>query len=306
MLRLGLASPSSSPNTIASTHFAAAVKRRSNGRLTVEVYPSGQIASEQGIIDAVASGVVDFTVDASTTLVPLFPQFQLFDLPFLFRDGSAAYRILDGPIGDEFYAPLAAKGLVGLGWGNGGFKQIETVSRSILTPEDMKGLRIRIVGGVVNVATYQALGAVPVTIDLTEAYTALSQHTIEAVDVPLASFTDNKFFTIAKHVAMTNHVFAVTPFVGSKRKIDALPLPLQKIVKEEGRAMMPFWRSLIAQQTAEKIQILKNSGVAFTEIQYPAFRKAVDSVYAGVQAKVGGDLLERMNRAASATAGSQR
>ena len=296
-LRLAQSSPTNNPHVVAALHFAAAVARRSKGQVRVEVYPNGQLGSEKDNVDALISGVIDFTIGTSATLVPLFPRYQVLDMPFLFKSFGAGYRVLDGQIGNELFAELESKGIVGLGWGIGGFRQIETTTRAIIVPDDMKGLRIRIVGGAVQVAMYQALGAVPVTIDIAETYTALSQHTIDAMEIPLATIVLSKYYTVIKHVAMSNHILSVNPLLGSKRKIESLPATVQKIIKEEAKAVVPFWRSLIAVQLASDVQALKANGVAFTEIQSAGFRKAMDPIYASVQAKLGDNLIDRISRA---------
>jgi TRAP-type transport system periplasmic protein len=155
--------------------------------------------------------------------------------------------------------------------------------------------------GGVYLATYQALGAIPVTIDSAEMYTALSQRTVDGIDLTFDSFTTAKLYTVCKHIALSNHVFNVSPLIGSKRKIETLPPDLQRIVREEGRATGTFWRSILVRQTAADLDILKRNGIVFTEIQHAAFRKAVEPVYALVQGKLGGDLIERIARAANST-----
>jgi TRAP-type transport system periplasmic protein len=283
----------------ACTRFAATVDRRSNGQLKIEIFPDGQLAKQKETIDGLTTGVIDLGIQVSAQLESLFPRFQVFDMPFLFRNGPEAYRVLDGPIGDEFFAELETKGIVGLGWATGGFKELETTSKPVIVPEDMKGLRIRIQGGAVYVALYQSLGAIPITVDLAEAFTALSQHTIDGADFVLNSMVAAKYYTIVKHVAMSNHIFSLLPVMASKRKFDALPPALQKILKEEGKAAASLVRTGIARQTADDIQYLKKNGVVFTDIQYPPFRKAVEPVRAMLQAKIGGDLFDRIDRAAS-------
>jgi TRAP-type transport system periplasmic protein len=298
-MRFSTAEDITSLQGLTASRFAAAAYRRSNGQLKIEIYPHGQLARQQETIDGLTTGVIDFTMISTAFLVQLFPQFQIFNLPFLFKNDAAGYRVLDGPIAADVFAELESKGIVGLGRGIGGFKDLET-NKAVTVPEDMKGLRVRIQNGAVYAATYQALGAIPVTIDSSEAYAALSQHTADAIDFTLDEFTTGKFYTVVKHVAMSNHIFSPNPLMGSKRKIDALPPVLQRIVREEGKAIVSFWRSLHARQIVEDIQLLKKNGVVFTEIQYPAFRKEMDSVYAALQAKLGGDLVDRISRAASA------
>jgi TRAP-type transport system periplasmic protein len=298
-MRLSQPNPAESLQGLVALRFASAVKRRSNGQLQVDVYPNGQLAKQEETIDNLSTGVLDLAIQSTPAIVRLIPQFQVLDMPFLFKDLAAAQRVLDGAIGDELFSQLYAKDIVGLGWGTDGFRALETTSRPILTVEDMKGLRIRVQGGAVFIAMYQALAAIPLTIDLHETFLALQQHTVDAIDLAPAGFTSAKFYTVARHVAMSNHVLVVNPLMGSRRKIEALPVALQKILKEEGRRVVPYWRSIYARELAEDIQLLKSNGVAFTEIQYAPFRKAVDPVYAGVQPKIGGDLLERVIRAAN-------
>ena len=283
----------------AALQLAAAVERRTNQQLKIEVYPSGQLAKEREAIDGLANGVIDLAIYSSSFLEPLFPRFQVFDMPFLFKDLTTGFRVLDGPVGSELLAELETKGIVGLGYGIAGRKELSTTNRAITVPDDMKGLRFRIVSGPIYVATYQALGAVPVTIDLAETYAALAQHTVDGIDVSLDAFTTGKYYSIVKHVALSNHVLSVMPLMASKRKVDALPPPLQKILREEGKAVIPYWRAQQAKRIIDDVAILKANGVAFTEIQYPLFRRAVDSVYDLIRAKLGSDYLDRVLRAAS-------
>jgi TRAP-type transport system periplasmic protein len=298
-LRYALSLNAASLQGMAALHFAAAVGRRSNGQMRIEVYPDGQLAKEQEMVDALSSGVIDIATKSTPWLVPLFPRFQVFDAPFLFKDTTSAFRVLDGPIGDDLFADLEAKGILGLGWGFDGFKELWTRAKSVTVPEDLKGLRMRIQPGVINVATYQALGVIPLAIDIAEAYTALTQRTVDGVDNPVGGFIAAKFYTLIKHAAMSNHILSAIPLMANKRKLEALPANLQKIIKEEGKAVVPFWRASYARQASIDIQFLKNNGVAFNEIQYAAFHKAVEPVYALVQAKVGGNLIERIGRSAN-------
>jgi TRAP-type transport system periplasmic protein len=299
-MRMSLTDPAASLVGAVGLRLAAAVNRRSDGQLKIEVYPSYQLVPEQQVATALTTGVIDLAIQSSPQVEPLLPALQVFDMPFLLKDDAAAYRVLDGPIGTQFFAELEPKGIVGLAWGTGGFKELATTTRAVSLPEDMKGLRVRVQSGAVFTATFAALGAIPVTIDSSESYIALQQHTVDGLDGNLDSLTTRKMYVVTKHVAMSNHVLSLIPLLGSARKIQALPPPLQRILKEESKSLVPFWRTLHARQTAEDIEILKKNGVTFTEIQYAAFRKAVDPVYVSVQTKIGSELIERIGRAANA------
>jgi TRAP-type transport system periplasmic protein len=299
-MRLSVSVPPNSLEATAALRFASTVGRRSNGALKVEVFANGQLATQQETPEALATGVIDFAIQGTAFWTQLFPQYQVFDAPFLFKNLAAGVRVFDGPVGAELFALLEPKGIICLGWGTGGFRVLETTSKAVVAPDDLKGLRIRIQNGAVFVATFQALGAIPVTIDLSELYMALQQHVVDGQDLPIAAFVSAKYYTVVKHVALSNHVLAVEPLFGSKRKIEALPAALQKIIREEGKAVAPFMRALAEQQSLAAVRFLKQNGIGVTEIQYSVFRKAVDPVYALIQSKLGGDLLDRVSRAANA------
>src|ERR1019366_5441688 len=115
------------------------------------------------------------------------------------------YRVVDGPIGADFFKQLDAKGIMGLSWGAGSFRTMDTGNKPITKIDDMKGLRFRIHGGA-DAAMMQNLGAIPVTIDYSEVYTSLTQHTIDGLEVSAESIQSGKLYPIVKHIAFTNHV----------------------------------------------------------------------------------------------------
>src|SRR5580658_3028506 len=134
---------------------------------------------------------------------------------------------------------------------------METTTMAIRVPADMKGLRMRIVGGAVNAAMMQAVGAIPIAIDASEIFTALAQHTIDGIDPNLEELVTRKLSTIIRHVALTNHVFSLQPLLGSKKKIDALPPDLRTILVEEARAIRSAQRALEASRIADAVRALK-------------------------------------------------
>ena len=299
-LRASVATAPGSTHDLVVERFAAAVAKRSGGQLTIEVFPSSQLVKQSDTINALSSGVVDLVLDSSVVLQNVLPQIQVFDMPFLFKDLDTGLRVLDGPVGDYFSAQLATKGISVLAWGSGGLKQLETTSRLITVPDDMKGLKIRILPFPIYAAMYQALGAVPLSIDFAETYMALQQHTVEAIDSSLDAATAANMYVVCKRCALSNHIFSVTPLVANKAKVDALPPALQKILKEEAHAVIPFWRATYNKHIGDVIETMKKNGVAFNEIQHAPFRAAMEPVYATYRTKLGGDLLDRVSSAANA------
>ena len=295
-MRLALATPADTPGGIASLRFASAVKRRTDGQVTIEVYPSYQLAKESETTDGLLTGTIDFVTQTPSNMASLLPRLSIFDMPFLFKDVAAGFRILDGPVGAELASDMEAKGIIPLVWGENGTREFGTTTKPIHTPEDMRGLRVRVLNGALYIATFQAFGAIPVVIDSSEAYIALTQHVVDAVDYPLLALVAGKFYNVIKHVALLNQVFSPVAIYAGKRKLSPLPAPLQKAIIEEAKGIAPAWRALSAKLTADDAEILQKNGVTFTEVQYAQFRKAIEPVYAAYQSKPGADLIERINR----------
>ena len=238
-LRLSIAAGQLTSQWDATVRFAKAVERRSNGRLKIELYPNGSLANQTESINGLTTGLVDITLQASVFFEQLFPRLQALDLPFLFKDAATTRRVVDGSIGDELLADMDAKGIRGLAWLQGGFRHLGMVSKPISSLADVKGLRIRVQNAPLPVGMVQAMGAIATPIDYSETYIALQQHTVDGLDAPLDAIASAKIDNVIKYVALTNHVYSLLAMVGSKQKIDALPVDLQHILKDEARGIIP-------------------------------------------------------------------
>ena len=173
------------------------------------------------------------------------------------------------------------------------------MSKKVRSPADMRGLRIRIQSGPVYVAMMQGLGAIPVVIDASERIVALQQHTVDGLDISLEQMVAQAIYPYIGHVALTNHIYSLQPLCASKKSLEGLPTDLQQILRSEAKAVRSAQRALGAQRVTEATRFMREKGIAFGEIDYPLFRKAMDSVYAGFQSKLGSDLIERVSRAAN-------
>ena len=291
-MRLSLPIPAATIMGVSMTRFAAAAGRRSNGRLKIEVYPSGQIATETATIQDLPSGVLDFACQSTALLSILLPQFQIFDVPFLFKDLNAVNRFVDSHLMHDLLDQLDAKGIELLGWGFNGFKELES-NRPVAVPDDMKGMRVRIQSGAGYVATYQALGAIPIVIDASELFTALTQRTVDAIDVSIDAFTTQKFYTAVKNIAMLDHIISVSPLMASKRKLATLPPDLQKIIREEAKSVSQFWGAATLQRIADAIKFLRENGAIFSNVQHPAFLKAIEPAYTVFRSRIGADFFDK-------------
>ena len=297
VLRVSIPTVAANAQNLMMQRLAGMVEQRSGGRLKFEIYPNGQLAKQQASIDGLQTGVVDFTLQTSAFLEPLFPRVQAIDLPFLFKTRAAAERMLDGPIGQQLFEEMKTRGIQGLIWGTDGWREIENSQRPINTPADMRGMRMRIQNGPVYVSMMRALGATPVVVDFAETYTAVSQRTVDGLEIPLATTAENKFYEVCKYLTLSNHIYNAAPLLMSKVKYDALAPDLQRIIVQSAKEVQPHWRAMRVEKDAEGLKELRDKGMVVNQIDYPAFRKAMDPVYAEFRDKIGGDFLDRILKA---------
>ncbi len=272
--------------------FADNVKAKTGGAIEVQVYGSGELGSQVNILTGLQTGIIDLCAHTSGFIDTLFPQFQVMDLPFLFNELSQAEKVLDGPLGQQLADLMPAKGIYALGYGYWGWRVTETVNHKLTKPEDIKGLKIRVQPGPIFSGTFRALGANPIAIDISEVYLALSQKTIEAIELPIVALPAAKFYEVVKVVNLTNHVYNAGVMMVSKRKFDALSPDLKEKLRAASADLTKDWRKTIADKTTETAEFLKTQGLTINEVDRAAYRKACDSVYTEFRDKIGGALFD--------------
>ena len=297
VLKLGHPDTTLHPNQAIALKFAALVADKTNGAVKIEVYAGGQLGSETNLISGMQTGIVDMAMHTTGFLESFYPKIQVLDLPFIFKDAASAEKLLDGPVGESLLAEMPAKGIYGFVWGHYAWRVTETASKPVHTPADLAGLKLRIQPGAVFAATFKALGAVPVVMDISEVYLGVSQKTIDGLEVPIIAVVASKFYEVVKCVALTNHVYNAGALMASKLKFDALDPAFQKAIRAAALEIRPLWRRAVADKSIEDQGFLKSKGLTITEIDYPAFRAKMDPVYAQFRDKIGADLMQKVLQA---------
>ena len=272
--------------------YADNVKAKTGGAIEIQVFGTGELGSQVNILTGLQTGIIDLCAHTSGFIDTLFPQFQVMDLPFLFTELAQAEQVLDGPVGKELADLMPSKGIYALGYGYWGWRVTSTIDRKLTKPEDMKGLKIRVQPGPIFSGTYRALGANPIAIDLGEVYLALSQKTIEAIELPIVALPAAKFYEVVKVVNLTNHVYNAGVMMVSKRKFDALSPDLQGKLRAASVDLSKDWRKTIADKTGETTEFLKTQGLTINDVDHAAYRKQSDSVYTEFRDKIGGALFD--------------
>jgi tripartite ATP-independent transporter DctP family solute receptor len=273
------------------------VSEKTHGAVKIQVFAGGQLGSETNLISGMQTGIVDMAMHTTGFLESFYPKIQVLDLPFIFKDAASAEKLLDGPIGQGLLADMPSKGIYGFTWGHYAWRVTETASQPVHEPADLKGLKIRIQPGAAFAASFKALGAVPVVMDISEVYLGISQKTIAGLEVPIIAVVSSKLYEVVKCVALTNHVYNAGALMASKRKFDTLDPAFQKSIREAATEIQPVWRKAVADKSEEDQAFLQSKGLTITEIDYPAFRAAMDPVYAEFRDKIGPGLVAQVLKA---------
>ena len=300
-MKMTLADTVASPVFAISQRFAANLKEKSGGTLDVQVYGAGQLGSQTNAMTSLQTGIVDFVASTTGLMETVFPRVSVLDLPYLFRDPETADRVLDGAVGDELFKAFPDKGIYGLCWGWWGWRPVSThTPEPINEPKDMAGVKIRIQPGAIYAETYKLLGAIPVAIDISEAYLAMSQGAVQAVELPYISMVANKFQEVVKHTNGTNVNYNPGALMVAKRRFDTFTPEQQAAVRAAAKDMSADWRKSVATATDQAAATMKAAGVTFSDANVPAFVAATKPIYEKFRPVIGADLVDLAMKQAGA------
>jgi tripartite ATP-independent transporter DctP family solute receptor len=297
-LKMTMADVSTHPIYGMLTQFAADVLKRTDGAVDIKVYGAGQLGSQGNALTAMQTGTIDLVCHTTGFIETIYPTVAALDLPYIFKTSAEAEKVLDGPVGRQLFDQFPAKGIYGLCWGHWGWRPVTHVARPVPEPKDIAGSKVRIQPGAIFAATYKTLDAEPAVIDVSEVYLALSQHAVDAVEVPLISLIASKLYEVAKHVSLTNFVYNAGAIMASKRSLDKLSPPYQAAIREAAQAASAPWRTMMAQKTEEATAFVKTQGCSVTEVDKAAYAAALQPVYEQFRPVVGAELVDSIMKQA--------
>lgn len=293
-LRLGHNISVTSPYHLAADHFAELVAERSEGRLNVQIFPAGALGNERDMIEGAQIGTVDMIVTSSAAVGPFVPEMRILDIPFLFRDLEHARGVLDSEIGDELLASMTDRGLIGLAWGDIGFRHM-TANKPLDTVEALRGVQLRSQDNPIHLAAYRALGFQPVVIGFNELYAALQTGVVDANEQPLSIHVASRFFEVQSDLTMTGHLMASALFVVSQDIWNGLSEEDQEIVREAARDSIPVMREATDEQDGAALDTLRDQGMTVTEeFDHDGFMAALAPAFEQFGAELGEENINRI------------
>lgn len=277
-LTLGHGAAPGNPRHEASVKFAEVIKAKTAGRIEVQVAPSAQLGDDAAMVTALRTGALDMSANSQGALANAVPEYAAFGMPFLFSTPAQAFKLLDGSLGKELADKSAEKGLVVLGYWDNGIRHMTNSKRPITKAEDMKGLKMRTPPDAVLVDIMQSLGAEAQQIKFAELYVALQQGVVDGQENPLVNIHASKLYEVQKHLALTSHMFQMTPFLMSKRSWDKLSEADRKAVTEAAAEATALQRKLSQEADDKLLADLKSKGVQVTTPDKAGFEKATANV----------------------------
>jgi tripartite ATP-independent transporter DctP family solute receptor len=277
-LSLGHGAAPGNPRHEASVRFADVLKQKSGGRIEVTVSPSAQLGDDAAMVTALRTGALDMSANSQGAVSGVVPEYSAFGMPFLFSSLGQAWKLLDGPLGQELAQKTLDKGMVVLGYWDNGIRHMSNSKKPILKPEDLKGMKMRTPPDPVTVDIMQSLGAEAQQIKFAELYVALQQGVVDGQENPLMNIHASKLYEVQKFISLTGHKYEMTPFLMSKRTWDRLSEGDRKLVREAAAEATALQRKLSQESDDKLIAELKKLGVRVDVADKAAFEKATAKV----------------------------
>jgi tripartite ATP-independent transporter DctP family solute receptor len=292
LLKVGHDSPLDFPYHPAAEWFKQEVEAKTEGRISVQIFPNAQLGDEEAMINGLRIGAVDVLYLSQASLSPSVPELGLLNLPFIFKDVDQALRVANGPLVDPIEEKItAAVGAKVAGWASVGDRYMWNSVRPIKTVEDVKGLKMRTAQSAVQQDTYAALGAQPTPMSFTEIYTALQTGVVDGADTALLDVETGKFYQVTKYLSMTRHVIQLNLVLVSEGFLAKLSPEDQAVVMEAAGASADIVTSKSKEQNEMAMTSLKEKGLEIFEIEdaeREKFVAQVQSVYSKNADVVGG------------------
>lgn len=289
------------PQAKAADEFKKRVEEESGGRISVEVFPAGQLGSAREMFESVQMGSQEIALLPTARISGFSPTLQIFDLPFLFPDRETAYEIFDNEVGEKLLDTLDDAGVKGLAIYEDGFKHF-TCNKKLEKLEDFKGLKFRTMESPIIMEQFQALGANPVPIDFSELYNALQQGTVDGQENPLVTIDSVKLYEVQDYLLLSEHAYLGHVFLASQNWYDGLDSELKEIITRNAKEVAVWERELVAEEEAKYLETIEASGTTIIEMssdEKERMKEALGSVYTVAEDVVGKELLDMVIEAAN-------
>ena len=290
------------PKGKGAIRFKELAEERTKGRVKIEVYPNSQLYKDKEELEALQLGSVQMLAPSLAKFGPLgVKEFEVFDLPFIFKDQAAFRAITEGPVGAGLFQKLESKGIQGLAFWDNGF-HIMSANRPLHAVADFKGLKMRIQSSKVLDAQMRALGAIPQVMAFSELYQALQSGVVDGTEGVPSNFYTQKIYEVQKHITLSNHGHLAYAVIVNKKFWDGLPADIRTILEGAVKDATTYANAIAATENAVALDKIKASGKSTLYTLTPAetaeWKKALMPVHKEMESRVGRATVDAVYKAA--------
>ncbi|MGO4477692.1 TRAP transporter substrate-binding protein [Massilia sp. 2TAF26] len=289
------------PKGKGALRFKELAEKATAGRVKVEVYPNSTLYKDKEEMEALQLGSVQMLAPSLAKFGPLgVKEFEAFDMPFIFPDKQALYRVTTGPVGKWFFAKLEPKGVHGLAYWDNGFKDM-TANKPLHTPADFRGLKMRIQSSKVLDAQFRALGANPQVMAFSEVYQAMQTGVVDGNENTPSNIYTQKMHEVQKDMTISNHGYIGYAVIVNKKFWDGLPADIRTKLEGAMAEATKYTNDIAQEENDKAIEAIKASGkttvYTLTQAERETWRKAMSPVYKQMESRVGKEALDAVEKA---------
>ncbi|TLD83529.1 DctP family TRAP transporter solute-binding subunit [Helicobacter sp. MIT 11-5569] len=287
------------PKGKAANYFAKRVEELTDGQIKVHVFPSAQLVDDDKVFQELKRNNVQLAAPSFSKFTPFAKEFNLWDVPFIFRDTEHLHNVMDGEVGQILKDVISSKGYIALDYWDAGFKQFSTNKKPIIEPSDAEGQKMRIMSSKVLEEQTKAVKAIPQVLPFGEVYSALQTGVVDAAENPLSNLYNSKFYEVQSSITISNHGYLGYLVVASEKFWKELPADLQEKFTTAMREATIFEREESAKEEKMLLDKLKADDKTGTKVyeldaaQKQQWQDVMLAIYPKFYDLIGQDLIEK-------------
>ncbi len=270
------------------------VEELSSGKLSIDIYGGGSLGSEPKCMEQIQNASLDMGKNSSSPMSVFIPQLQALGFPYIYRDSEHFWRVLNSEVGKKILDKMRDKGFVGLCYYDAGARSFYTTKRPVSHPDDLKGMKIRVLNARLEIAIMEMYGAFPTIISMGETYTALSQGVVDGAENNLSTYLTSAHCEVAPYYSCSEHTRIPDILYMSAKVWDSLTQEQRAILKQAAEESSQFQRKLWAEKEAEARKILEGKGVKFMEPDRMEFAERLSKLYKEIEGTEIGELVREI------------
>ena len=231
-IRISACNSMDHPQTLGLGVMKEYIEKKTDGKVTVKIYPNSQLGAEIESVEQVQNGTLEMATASIGPITTFDKKFAVLDIPFLFDNYQQAWATFDSQVGSDLMDTLEESGLKGLAYMENGFRHVTNNVKPITSIDDFKGLKIRTMEAPMHMANFSALGANPTPVPWSELYLSMSQKIVDGQENPLANIWEVNMFEVQDYVSLTNHIYDAMPLVTNLKWFNELPGEYQRIIEK--------------------------------------------------------------------------